>query len=95
MVSDIRDAVLHRMNDQYSAPADRLQHRATPDHAGVSPTSAPGMAIVRCLVSHHCHLGVSEKKGVPYFGVLIIRILLFGYYIRVPYFRKAPHFCFA
>ena len=27
--------------------------------------------------------------GVPYFGVLIVRILLFfGYYIRVPYSRK-------
>ena len=31
------------------------------------------------------------KIGVPYSGVLIIRILLFiGYYIRVPYFRKLP-----
>ena len=28
------------------------------------------------------------KLGVPYFGVLIRRILLFRYYIRVPYFRK-------
>ena len=36
-------------------------------------------------------LGVSEI-GVPYLGVLVIRILLFslGYYIRVPDFRKLP-----
>ena len=36
-----------------------------------------------------------RKLGVPYFGVLIIRILLIetyylGYYIRVPCFRKLP-----
>ena len=33
------------------------------------------------------------KIGVPYFGVLIVRVLLFdylGYHIRVPYFRKLP-----
>ena len=30
-----------------------------------------------------------RAEGVPYFGVLIIRILPFG--IRVPYFRKLPH----
>ena len=30
---------------------------------------------------------VSEKLGVPYFGVRIIRILLFRV---VPYFRKLP-----
>ena len=30
------------------------------------------------------------KLGVPYLGVLI-RILLLGYYIRVPYFRKLPY----
>ena len=31
--------------------------------------------------------------GVPYYGVLIIRILLFklGYHIRAPYFRKLPY----
>ena len=28
------------------------------------------------------------KIGVPHLGVLTIRILLFRYYIRVPYFRK-------
>ena len=34
-------------------------------------------------------MGVSENRGgVPYFGVLIIRILLFRYCIRVPYFRN-------
>ena len=34
-----------------------------------------------------------RKYGVPYFGALIIRTLLFRvlYYIRVPYFRKFPH----
>ena len=34
--------------------------------------------------------GSFRKLGVPYFGVLIIRIRLFRYYIRVPYFRKLP-----
>ena len=34
-------------------------------------------------------VGVSEKFGVPYFGVLIIRILLF----RVSFFRKLPSEC--
>ena len=30
--------------------------------------------------------------GYLYFGVLIVRVLLLGYYIRVPYFRKhMPH----
>ena len=28
---------------------------------------------------------------LPSFGVLIIRILLFRHYIRVPYFRKPPY----
>ena len=33
--------------------------------------------------------GSFRKLGVPYFGVLIIRMLYYlGYYIRVPYFRK-------
>ena len=32
-----------------------------------------------------------RKFGVPYFGVLVIRILYYsGCYIRVPYFRKLP-----
>ena len=35
--------------------------------------------------------GSFRKFGVPYFGVLIIRILLFRYYIRVPYFRKLQY----
>ena len=36
-------------------------------------------------------LGVSENRGYPLFGVLIIRILLFlKYYIRVPDFGKTP-----
>ena len=37
--------------------------------------------------------GSFRKYWVPYFGVLIIRILLFRilYYIRVPYFRKPPY----
>ena len=30
------------------------------------------------------------KLGVPYFGVLIIRILLFRMLYWVPYFRKLP-----
>ena len=34
------------------------------------------------------HVGVSEKKGVPYFGVLVIRILL----IRVLYGVPSPLF---
>ena len=34
--------------------------------------------------------GSFRKLGVPYFGVLIIRILLLENYIRVPYFRKLP-----
>ena len=35
------------------------------------------------------YLGVSENTGYLILGVLIIRILLLiGYYIRVPYFRK-------
>ena len=36
---------------------------------------------------------VSEKLGVPYFGVLIIRTLLFGvpYHMWIPYFRKLPY----
>ena len=46
-----------------------------------------------------CRLGVKVQAlgfggfrilGVPYFGVLFIRILLIGYYVRVPYFRKLP-----
>ena len=28
------------------------------------------------------------KIGVPYFGYLIIRLLLFRHYLRVPYVRK-------
>ena len=38
-------------------------------------------------------MGVSENwGGTYYFGVLMIRILLFGVpYIRVPYFWKPPH----
>ena len=35
------------------------------------------------------HLGVSENKGVPYFGVLTIRILLFGVLFWGPY-NKDP-----
>ena len=36
--------------------------------------------------------GSFRKFGVPYFGVLIIRILLFRVlYIGVPYFRKLPN----
>ena len=31
-----------------------------------------------------------RKLGVPYFGVLIKRILLFGVLYWVPYFRKLP-----
>ena len=37
---------------------------------------------------------LEKVLGVPYFGVLIIRVLLFrclGYCIRVPYFRKLPN----
>ena len=35
--------------------------------------------------------GSCRNLGVPYFGVLIIRILLFRVdYIGVPYFRKLP-----
>ena len=34
--------------------------------------------------------GSFRKLGVPCCGVLIIRILLLGYYTRVPYFRKLP-----
>ena len=36
------------------------------------------------------HYGSFRKLGLPYFGVLILRILLFnlGYCTRVPYFRK-------
>ena len=34
--------------------------------------------------------GSFRKLGVPYLGVLILRILLFRYYIRVPYSRKLP-----
>ena len=39
-------------------------------------------------------LGSFRKLGVPYFGVLIIRILLsyyLGYYIRGPFFWKLPN----
>ena len=39
--------------------------------------------------------GSFRKLGVPYVGVLIIRILLFRYYIRVPGFRKPPFSVFA
>ena len=37
-------------------------------------------------------LGLSQKIRVPYFGILIIRILLLlGYYIRVPpLFSETP-----
>ena len=35
--------------------------------------------------------GSFRKLGVPYLGARIIRILLLGYYIRVPYFRKLPY----
>ena len=36
-------------------------------------------------------LGVSENWGVPYFGVLKIRILLFRVLFWIfPYFRKLP-----
>ena len=34
--------------------------------------------------------GSFQKEGVPYVGVLMIRILLFMVLIRVPYFRKPP-----
>ena len=35
--------------------------------------------------------GDFRKSGVPYFAVLIIRILLYlGCYIRVPYFSETP-----
>ena len=37
-------------------------------------------------------MGVCENKGAPYFGVLIIRILLFRVLkLWVPYFRKLPY----
>ena len=37
-------------------------------------------------------MGVSKNSGVPYFGVFIIRILLFRVlYFCVPYFRKLPN----
>ena len=45
--------------------------------------------MLSCTLSQ-CQCGSFRKLGVPYFGVLIIRILLFGYYIRVPYFRNLP-----
>ena len=35
--------------------------------------------------------GSFRKLGVPYFGVLIIRILRFRVHIKVPYFRKLPY----
>ena len=36
-------------------------------------------------------MGVSENRGVPYFAVLIIRILLFRVpYLGSPYLRKLP-----
>ena len=34
--------------------------------------------------------GSLRKLGVPYLGLLTIRILLFGYYIWVPCCRKPP-----
>ena len=34
--------------------------------------------------------GSFQKLGVPFVGVLIIRILLLGCYIRIPYFRQLP-----
>ena len=36
------------------------------------------------------HLGVSENGGVPYFGVLIIRILLFRVLYWGPLFSETP-----
>ena len=38
-------------------------------------------------------MGGSEKKGVPYFGVLIVRILLFGVLHKGPLFSETPHTC--
>ena len=35
-------------------------------------------------------MGVSENRGLPYFGVLRISYYL-GYYIRVPNFGKLPY----
>ena len=35
--------------------------------------------------------GSVQKEGVPYVGVLMIRILLFRVLIQVPYFRKPPY----
>ena len=44
------------------------------------------------MVRQGGNMGVSENKGVPYIGVLIIRILLYlGYYMTVPYFRKPAY----
>ena len=37
-------------------------------------------------------MGVSEKKGIPYFGALKQGSYYLGYYIRVPYFRKPLSF---
>ena len=36
-------------------------------------------------------MGLSEKLGVPYFGVLIIRIYYLGYYMRIPYAIQGYH----
>ena len=42
------------------------------------------------LESYKLH-GAFRKLGVPFLGVLRIRILLFRVLFRVPYFRKLPH----
>ena len=61
---------------------DRLcHHRSIPDPVKGQPESL--------------RYGSFRKLGVPYFGVPIIRILLFranlGYYIRASYSRKLPY----
>ena len=46
---------------------------------------------MKSAICTDCDMGVSEKKGVPYFGVLvIIRILLFGVHYSGPLFSETP-----
>ena len=62
---------------------------------------APMKALIAVLTRpNDPHVRVSENKGLiwefpkiraPYFGVLIIRTLLFRVLIRVPYNRKFPY----
>ena len=40
------------------------------------PTRSQGFSIHVC-VCIYIYMGVSENLGVPYFGILIVRILLF------------------